>query len=97
MLRKAGAFLKEWLWREANLSWTTATPHTSQAAATTEALAHDVVHSDPVLPHTGEMTFRQPIVRIPGTGCRGTGRFRSPIPQDRRRSENRFLGTHRGR
>ena len=66
-LRTAKRLLSASMWTE-NLSWAEATPHTAQGSATVEALAHTVVENDPVLPHTGEMTFSQPIVRIPGTG-----------------------------
>src|SRR5690606_5898250 len=51
-----------------NLSWEDATPHADQGALTIETTSAELVENDPVLPHTGEMTYRLPLVRIPGTG-----------------------------
>ena len=51
-----------------NRSFEPFTASATQSALTTEAHAIALVKNDPVLPAGGEMTFRQPILSVPGPG-----------------------------
>ncbi len=51
-----------------NRSFSTFTASTTQGALTTEAHAIALVKNDPVLPAGGEMTYRHPILHVPGVG-----------------------------